>query len=375
MDHFPTLLGAVDTLRPGVLGAIEAIRGTVSAAGRSVFLGGAESKEASVLPSDADLLQFLAPTPKAAELRLQAKLLCCAEVTGAILEATASLAGVFAEVLKAPEELEQTLKQVQNASVVAVQHQRTMLRQVPSTWRGDVSEVVSSTLRQQSELLRVAVSMIDRLAEASSKKRPSDDDLGGFATTGTEAAPSDNDLVGWAQEVGTETPIFGNDLVGLDSSNRAPSPSAAVDVAWTDSLFFSVGGGDPSFDLLGEFDAAPAQGIAALPPRALVQSHAPDQQEADECIEEDEETLARRVELWQKDKKLRALLATLHEIAPKGSWTPLKLSDLLDPDAVRQAYRESLLVLHPDKQPQKVLGQLLFNALRGAWTEFQRGTR
>ena len=59
---------------------------------------------------------------------------------------------------------------------------------------------------------------------------------------------------------------------------------------------------------------------------------------------------------WQKDKKnLRALLASLHEIAPPCQWKAMSLSELLDASAVKRAYKRALLAVHPDKQPPEDL--------------------
>lgn len=56
----------------------------------------------------------------------------------------------------------------------------------------------------------------------------------------------------------------------------------------------------------------------------------------------------------------------------------MSLGELLDPSAVKRAYRKALLVIHPDKQDDpndlsaKVLAQLLFDALREAWDAFEK---
>uniref|UniRef100_A0A7S3BEI8 J domain-containing protein n=1 Tax=Haptolina ericina TaxID=156174 RepID=A0A7S3BEI8_9EUKA len=93
-----------------------------------------------------------------------------------------------------------------------------------------------------------------------------------------------------------------------------------------------------------------------------------------------EKTLKLRVQQWQKEKKnLRALLASLHEIAPKGEveWKPMSLAELIDPSAVKKGYRKAILATHPDKRDPadieaKVLAQLVFDALRDAWNAFQQ---
>ena len=106
------------------------------------------------------------------------------------------------------------------------------------------------------------------------------------------------------------------------------------------------------------------------------------QKEAEESnreLERDlEKTVKARVQAWQREKKnLRALLASLHEIAPPCSWKPHSLAELLDPSAVKKAYRKALLAVHPDKQDpgdveKKVLAQLIFDALRDAWNLFEK---
>jgi len=89
-------------------------------------------------------------------------------------------------------------------------------------------------------------------------------------------------------------------------------------------------------------------------------------------------TVKARVDAWQREKKnLRALLASLHEIAPPCAWQPVTLAVLLDPAAVKKSYRKALLAVHPDKQDPddveaKVLAQHVFDALRDAWNLFEK---
>jgi len=91
-----------------------------------------------------------------------------------------------------------------------------------------------------------------------------------------------------------------------------------------------------------------------------------------------EKEVKARVAQWQRDKKnLRALLASLHEIAPPTQWKPVTLAQLLDPAAVKKAYHRSLIAVHPDKQPaedieKKVLAQHIFDALRDSWHVFEQ---
>ena len=91
-----------------------------------------------------------------------------------------------------------------------------------------------------------------------------------------------------------------------------------------------------------------------------------------------EKQVKARVQQWTKEKKnLRALLASLHEIAPPCSWNPVTLAQLIDPAMVKKSYRKALLAVHPDKQDsgdveKKVLAQHVFDALRDAWNIFEK---
>lgn len=70
------------------------------------------------------------------------------------------------------------------------------------------------------------------------------------------------------------------------------------------------------------------------------------------------------VERWREGKNLRALLASVHLVAPNTAWTARSLSGLLDQAALKSAYREALLTFHPDKFPdQPILGRCVVDAL------------
>ena len=108
-------------------------------------------------------------------------------------------------------------------------------------------------------------------------------------------------------------------------------------------------------------------------------------QDAQAGLDEDRETervleksLKLKVAQWQKDKKnLRALLASLHEIAPPCSWKAVGMGELIDPKKVKKWYHKACLAVHPDKQDSgdlegKVMAQLLFDALRESWHVFEQ---
>ena len=104
-----------------------------------------------------------------------------------------------------------------------------------------------------------------------------------------------------------------------------------------------------------------------------------EQEEADRDREQMlEKTIKARVAQWQQEKKnLRALLASLHEIAPPSAWKPKTLGELLDDGAVKKAYHRACIAIHPDKQPagdveRKLLAQHVFDALRDSWERFEQ---
>ena len=87
--------------------------------------------------------------------------------------------------------------------------------------------------------------------------------------------------------------------------------------------------------------------------------------------EESQSQLEKRVAAWQEGKNLQALLSSLHTIAPKCCrWQPRTLGELLDEDKLRDAYKLSLVAVHPDKldktrpEWERARCQLIFNALR-----------
>lgn len=86
--------------------------------------------------------------------------------------------------------------------------------------------------------------------------------------------------------------------------------------------------------------------------------------------EEGQSALEARVAAWQDGKNLQAMLASLHEVAPRCCrWQPMALSQLIDEAAIKDAYKLSLLAVHPDKlgdRPawERARCQLIFNALR-----------
>lgn len=89
--------------------------------------------------------------------------------------------------------------------------------------------------------------------------------------------------------------------------------------------------------------------------------------------EEDVEATELHVQQWRQGKGIRALLASLHEVVPAGSrWEPMALGDLLEPAAVKEAWKRAALAVHPDKISQKVLGRLVFDALMAAMEDFRR---
>eukprot|EP00440_Ansanella_granifera_P053644 gb/GFBE01058156.1/.p1 GENE.gb/GFBE01058156.1/~~gb/GFBE01058156.1/.p1 ORF type:complete len:353 (+),score=73.39 gb/GFBE01058156.1/:1-1059(+) len=113
-------------------------------------------------------------------------------------------------------------------------------------------------------------------------------------------------------------------------------------------------------------DAGPASGMTVTPDATALE-------EAGEG-REDDSAIEMRVECWRQGKQLRALLASLHDVAPPAAaWHARSLGELLDGRAVKLAYRDALLAFHPDKLPShKVLGQSVINALVAASKQEKR---
>lgn len=92
--------------------------------------------------------------------------------------------------------------------------------------------------------------------------------------------------------------------------------------------------------------------------------------------DESESQMKDRVEAWKNGKNIRAMLVSLHEVAPSSAgWVAVKLSDVMQPADVKTVYRKAVLKVHPDKLQgspgQKRLGHLVFEALCDQWKVFQ----
>lgn len=94
--------------------------------------------------------------------------------------------------------------------------------------------------------------------------------------------------------------------------------------------------------------------------------------------EESESQMKDRVNAWKHGKNIRAMLVSLHEVAPSSAgWGAVKLSDVMQPADVKTVYRKAVLKVHPDKlqgtssKGDKTLGHFVFEALCDQWKEFQ----
>jgi len=145
-----------------------------------------------------------------------------------------------------------------------------------------------------------------------------------------------------AEQVGmTEvTPPLVNDL--MDINDWGPTESPPLASASVPDLL------DLSADSIDGIDVKPDESSSTV-----------------EVLPEDRAAVEEAVERWQEGKNLRALLASVHLVAQKNSaWTERSLSSLLDPAALKSAYREALLTFHPDKfLDQPVLGRCVVDAL------------
>jgi len=160
--------------------------------------------------------------------------------------------------------------------------------------------------------------------------------------------------------------------MGGCSGGAATRPSRAVSMP---AMPEPAGGGDRNFFA----QRREAEKQAAIDAKVTALREAKESEEANREMERDlEKIIKAKVQAWQREKKnLRALLASLHEIAPPCSWQPMTIGQLLDASAVKKGYRKALLAVHPDKQKEsdaeaKVLAQHVFDALRDAWNLFEK---
>ncbi len=88
-----------------------------------------------------------------------------------------------------------------------------------------------------------------------------------------------------------------------------------------------------------------------------------------------------KLDAWARGKhdNIRALLGTLSDVMWEGSrWKPVSMADLMDPSAVRKAYRKAIILMHPDKVKQRggtseqiYLADYLFDVTNDAWKHFE----
>jgi len=84
-----------------------------------------------------------------------------------------------------------------------------------------------------------------------------------------------------------------------------------------------------------------------------------------------------KVEEWSKGKEanVRALIASLQDVLWEGhSWKPVSVGEILQPAAVKKAYRRAALVCHPDKHTggeHEKLARAIFMQLAESYTKFE----
>jgi hypothetical protein len=95
----------------------------------------------------------------------------------------------------------------------------------------------------------------------------------------------------------------------------------------------------------------------------------------EEVKETDPEVLLIRDWTKGKERNIRALLGTLHEVVWEGNkWNKLSMGELLTPAQIKKHYRKACLAVHPDKlqgSPYESLAKLVFTELNDAYTEYQ----
>ena len=166
---------------------------------------------------------------------------------------------------------------------------------------------------------------------------------------------------------------FGDLLGGGPPVTKSASTGNSLDD------MFGLGGGGPpaprsAFDELTMDAPLMPEGMAVgevLPEKRLKLPDADKFQHAPFEPEETQSQVEKRVQAWADGKNLQALLASLHTIAPKCCrWEPKSIGELLDEQKLKDAYKLSLVAVHPDKldndrpEWEKIRCQLIFNHLR-----------
>ncbi|KAI3464551.1 hypothetical protein Pfo_021214 [Paulownia fortunei] len=92
------------------------------------------------------------------------------------------------------------------------------------------------------------------------------------------------------------------------------------------------------------------------------------------------ETLDNDIKCWAagKEGNLRALLSSLQQVLwPECGWRPVPLTDIINSDSVKKAYKKATLYVHPDKVQQKganlhqkYVAEKVFDLLKEAWNKF-----
>jgi len=178
----------------------------------------------------------------------------------------------------------------------------------------------------------------------------------------------------------------GDLLGGFVDFDAPPSVQSAVPLSTSEgdgfgSLFGEAGSQLSINDLLNGMSAADELNMAtpllpegaagvSVEERKRLKLPGAMQENAPPEPEEKQSDIEKRVTMWQEGKNLQAMLATLHEIAPKCCrWEPRSLGQLLDEATLKDAYKLALVAVHPDKlgeRPdwERARCQLIFNALR-----------
>lgn len=96
----------------------------------------------------------------------------------------------------------------------------------------------------------------------------------------------------------------------------------------------------------------------------------------DKYVEQDPDRA--KVAAWseRKERNIRALLGSLHEVLWEGEtrWSPVGMHQLVQPDQVKKLYRKACLSVHPDKAQDtdhENLARAIFDELNDAYSRFE----
>ncbi|CAD7705465.1 unnamed protein product [Ostreobium quekettii] len=176
-----------------------------------------------------------------------------------------------------------------------------------------------------------------------------------------------------------------DELMTFDGPEHESKSQAAAAAARHSNLYANKGGEEGEPEVRRMLRTQREQKKHAKMVEALETKIRRDQEEVErqEAQHEYKEAYVPMIQAWKDQHRanIRGMLTSLHTMLWEGtSWKILTVADVLEPGQVKKAYMKANLIVHPDKVRQKngtneqvVIADMVFDALKEAWNEFQKG--